>query len=53
MSYIINQNVQKVIILVNILYLLFLKDIQEELSNKQSKFANKLKNIYEGIKSTK
>ena len=59
MSYIINQNVAKLIILVNILYLpivyvyliheryLSLKDADDE----QSNFAAELKNLDEGIKT--
>ena len=56
-SYIINRNVEKFIILVNILYLLFLRDIHEEYlslkdaDDEQSNFLAKLKNLNKGKKS--
>ena len=57
MSYIINQNVEKFIILMNILCLFFLRDIHEghlsleDADDKQSNFAAKLKNLYKVIKT--
>ena len=57
--YIINQKVEKIRILVNILYLLLLKRyewrifITKNAHHKQSKYFNKLKNIDKGIKSVR
>ena len=58
MNYIINQGVEKVIVFVNILYLLlFLRDVNEgyvslkDPDDKQSKFAYELKNADKDVKS--
>ena len=57
MNFIINQNVEKFIILVNVFYLLFLRDMCEgyvslkDADDKQSNFANKLNKIIKGITS--
>ena len=57
MNFIINQNVEKFIILVNVFYLLFLRDMCEgyvslkDADDEQSNFANKLNKIIKGITS--
>ena len=57
MNFIINQNVEKLIILVNVFYLLFFKRhvwrirIIKSADDKQSNFANKLNKIIKGITS--